>query len=121
MNHPVGYESAHFGKTWRWVDSQFEAAPEGCWIWPYGTDGRGYPIMWDRNLRTSRKVSHVVLEQAGHPRPQGLHALHSCDEPLCLNPAHLRWGTNQENALDRTIRNRWRVVNPGQYSYKEME
>ncbi|WP_369074505.1 helix-turn-helix domain-containing protein [Rhizobium ruizarguesonis] len=26
--------------------------------------------------------------------------LHSCDNKLCCNPAHLRWGTQSENVLE---------------------
>lgn len=33
-----------------------------------------------------------------------MQALHSCDNPPCVNPHHLRWGTNRENALDRAER-----------------
>ena len=121
MARPVGMETRHFGKTWRWVDEMFETSPEGCWIWPFGKDGRGYPVIWDRTLGRARKASHYVLEKAGRPRPPGALALHSCDEPRCLNPGHLRWGTDRENAEDRTIRGRWRVDHPGRHSYKELE
>jgi hypothetical protein len=34
------------------------------------------------------------------------HALHSCDNPPCCNPKHLRWGTQKDNASDAKERNR---------------
>jgi len=38
--------------------------------------------------------------------PDGMHVLHSCDNPSCINIDHLRVGTNQDNVDDRTKRNR---------------
>ena len=38
--------------------------------------------------------------------PDGMLVLHSCDNPPCINPAHLRLGTNIENVRDRTERGR---------------
>jgi hypothetical protein len=38
--------------------------------------------------------------------PEGMHVLHHCDNRLCVNPAHLYIGTNQDNINDRVNRNR---------------
>jgi hypothetical protein len=40
------------------------------------------------------------------PITNGLHILHSCDTPSCVNPAHLRAGTVKENMADREARGR---------------
>lgn len=40
--------------------------------------------------------------------PEGMCILHSCDNPPCVNPDHLRTGTNKENAEDREERGRSR-------------
>lgn len=37
---------------------------------------------------------------------KGMHILHNCDNPKCINPLHLREGTDQDNANDRVERNR---------------
>ena len=38
--------------------------------------------------------------------PEGKSVLHTCDVPLCVNPAHLYLGTEKENGWDRAVRSR---------------
>lgn len=38
------------------------------------------------------------------PIPEGMLVLHSCDNPRCVNPVHLRVGTVSDNASDREQR-----------------
>lgn len=45
----------------------------------------------------------------GRPIPAGMSVMHSCDNPPCVNPAHLRVGTPADNNLDTTTKGR----NPG--------
>ena len=110
--------------TDKWLEEMLAAEPtDGCIDWPFGNDGHGYPSVGGGNpgFRRTQKVSHIVLERTGRPRPEGLFALHSCDRPVCVNPRHLAWGTNQENLTQMVERGRWagsRVDNPYFYNVK---
>lgn len=77
-----------------------------CVNWPWGKHGKdGYGCVWYEGQ--CQKVHRLVCEIAHGPPPPGKElALHSCDNPSCVNPNHLRWGDHQDNALDRERRNR---------------
>lgn len=85
----------------------FAALPDTdeCIDWPFATASGYGVVVVDRR---KRQATHVALEQAGQPRPPapGNHALHSCDRPICVNPRHLRWGTDKENKRDMVERGR---------------
>lgn len=77
----------------------------GCWWWTGPVNHGGYG-----HLRPGGKttiVTHIALHLDGRPRPVGLLALHSCDQPLCVNPRHLRWGTRLDNTRDAQARGRF--------------
>ena len=67
--------------------------------------GNCYPTAQWQGRKTT--LAHLVLEwKTGVPPEKGRVMLHSCDEPLCINPDHLRWGTARENAMDCVNRGR---------------
>lgn len=90
-------------RFWNKVDRS--AGPDGCWIWTAARNPKGYGRFsvdwragkWELAHRTSYRLS------VG-PIPAGALILHSCDNPPCVNPAHLRPGNysdNQRDAYDR--------------------
>lgn len=95
-----------------------------CWIWPFGKDSAGYPTI-HINGKLSR-ATYVALELSGHPKPSPPNnfCLHSCDNPSCFNPNHLRWGSPKNNIDDMVKRNRAKFYTEGrnwknQYSSKD--
>lgn len=87
-------------RFWSKVDIRSD---EECWVWTGHRHTRGYGIFWHagKNVRANR----FALELEKGPSPfEGAMALHSCDNPPCCNPSHLRWGTNLENSEDKIMR-----------------
>lgn len=77
----------------------------GCWMWIAALNNSGYgQIGLNKKLR---QATHVVLEHFGIRRTtQKPNALHHCDTPACVNPAHLYWGTQYDNNRDMNARGR---------------
>jgi hypothetical protein len=69
-----------------------------CWEWQAATNNVGYGFIRDGNkMRTAHRVSY---EQHVGPIPLGKIVCHTCDNPKCINPAHLWLGTMKDNLMD---------------------
>lgn len=85
--------------------------PGGCLLWHKSVDGRGYPQMFFRGRL--RRAHRVAWELQFGPIPDGVFVCHSCDQPRCVNVAHLFLGTALDNSLDMTRKGRsWSQQNP---------
>ena len=89
----------------RYMSDRATPCASGCIEWNGGRSGDRYgTVRVDGRDRGAHRVSLCLA--TGKPIDHPLHALHSCDNPGCINPEHLRWGTPQENADDISIRHR---------------
>jgi hypothetical protein len=75
-----------------------------CWEWLAGTDKDGYGKFWinGETLRAHRVVFTMMFGKV----PNGLCVCHVCDNPGCVNPAHLWAGTTNDNNVDKGEKNR---------------
>jgi HNH endonuclease len=82
---------------------------DGCWEWQGFRDVSGYGMIGRSQHQAARRAHRVSWEMHnGRPVPEGLFVLHHCDNPPCVNPAHLYVGTKVDNARDRIVRGRSR-------------
>lgn len=73
-----------------------------CWEW-LAQRQNGYGVFRDGRMKKAHRVAwELVNEQI----PVGLHVLHSCDNPGCVNPKHLFVGTHSDNMKDRQKKGR---------------
>jgi hypothetical protein len=77
---------------------------EKCWNWT-GSTARGYGQFRNELLKMEKAHRYSYRLHKGEI-PTDLFVLHSCDNPKCCNPEHLRLGTLKENSLDAVARGR---------------
>jgi len=95
--------------------------PSGCLEWQGAKSSRGYGVVYHggRHIATHRVALAAATNMpellkridrgASVFAPQ--YVLHSCDNPSCCNPRHLRLGTATDNSTDMVSRNRHRAFN----------
>ena len=84
------------------VDSS--GGPDSCWHWTGPVNRAGYGI-YSNQVEGLRGLAHrISLRLSVAPAEESLMACHRCDNPPCVNPSHLYWGTALDNARDSVER-----------------
>lgn len=102
MNIKLTVEKAIESETKRFERKLIKKGPDECWPWNGWHNDRGYPML-DVSHPTKRKIRasrYAYTYFTGIPVPKEMNILHKCDNPACLNPAHLFLGTQQDNIAD---------------------
>jgi hypothetical protein len=75
-----------------------------CWPWKKYRNPKGYGVASRKGK--PQNASRVAYRLTYGEIPDNSLVLHSCDNPVCCNPDHLRLGTHQENMEDRNQKGR---------------
>lgn len=89
---------------WHRLLSNVVFGSSDCWNWSRVTNDFGYGrITYQGKTQVVHRLSY---EAWNGPIPEGLSVLHSCDNPSCINPAHLHLGTYSDNIREAYQRGR---------------
>jgi hypothetical protein len=77
--------------------------PSHCWEWPGSLNARGYGARKESGEHLAHRITWVI---ANGPIPEGLFVCHICDNPPCVNPAHLFLGSHRDNMRDMARKGR---------------
>lgn len=79
-----------------------------CWHWIGVKDTCGYGKFSLKGKRVgSHRFSFELFNKQSIPPKQVV--MHTCDNPSCVNPKHLKLGSYSENAIDMVKKNRSRI------------
>lgn len=77
-----------------------------CWLWLGSKAGRGYGKLAPQYHCIAYSAHRFMWTLENGPIPKGMYICHHCDNPSCVNPAHLFLGTPKDNAHDKVSKGR---------------
>jgi hypothetical protein len=91
----------------------YETLRQSCVELQLRPNNVGYVMVRNPHRGGRTDGAHRVAWEGAHgPIPAGLHVLHRCDNPRCINVEHLWLGDAADNARDRERKGRGRRPDP---------
>jgi hypothetical protein len=95
--------SADVARFWEKVNRS--GGVDACWLWCSARTAAGYGTF---RVGPRTYLAHrISLYLASGIDPADFDALHSCDNPWCVNPAHLSFGSHDDNMAEASARGRF--------------
>jgi hypothetical protein len=89
------------------LKERFLAKVDENWQWKAGKNKEGYGQVKVNGKQTGAHC--IAYELFIGPIPEGAFVLHSCDDPGCVSPEHLKIGDHQKNMRDRMNHGHYKI------------
>ena len=96
--------SSMVDRFWAKVDTSGD-----CWEWTGSKHGQGYGLIISPSRRVIRAHRFSAMLHFGM-FDRRVWVMHTCDNPSCVRPEHLRLGDAKQNAQDMTAKGRHRTA-----------
>ncbi len=84
-----------------------EKRPNGCIEWLGWKNNSGYGMVRAGSANCGHLLAHRASYQIHFgPIPAGMVVMHVCDNKVCVNPEHLKLGSQQDNVDDMVAKDR---------------